>query len=399
MSEIKIKQKISLEYIENLYSQLYSSDKGKVDIYLPSSIKEENFGVLPLLIQFICTWERITDSGNIIVPIKCVKDEVNQYLEQYFSYVIFQIAQKYRDVVDISGMSIIPLSEDAVKKMTSLMNKNEGPKHNSVMLICFDHIDESMGGVVNAFYSNDKFIINEDEHKYFEQLYRFIDIYKNNLITDAVKGNLQKLKGIIYELIKNTDDWAKTNVYGDILYPNVRGLYLKLHKNFRNNFIDNTSNFNGLKKYLSHKEIQDGVNKELYFLEISVFDSGPGHVGRYLKLKEPNLNLKEQVNALQKCLIKHNTSDISHERDFRGLGLDRVLETLNSRGGFLMIRTENLFVYRDLINNNYIHTNKPSEIMLQDIKTDLVDNYSMKWRATGSVISIIYPLNEVTIHE
>lgn len=395
MSEIKIKQAINLEYIDKLYSQLYSTNKEKINILLPKTIKEENFGVLPLLLQFISTWERITQSGDLVLPIESVKDDVTEYLQQYFAYVSFQVAQKYRDVVDVNGKSIVPLAEEAIKRMSVLMNKNEGPKHNSIMLTCFDHIDESLGGVVKAFYSDDKFILNEDAHKYFEQLYKFIDIYKSNLINDAVKNNLQNFKGIIYELIKNTEDWAKTNIHGDILYPNVRGLYLKLHKNLKNKFIENAENFIGLKKYLSHKEFVLAENQEQYFLEISVFDSGPGHIRRYLKLDEPNFSLPQQIDILQKCLVKHNTSDISHESDFRGLGLDRVLETLNKRGGFLMIRAENLSVYRDLIKNKYIHTQNSSDIILHDIKTDLIDNYSMKWRACGSVISIIYPLNEV----
>jgi hypothetical protein len=70
------------------------------------------------------------------------------------------------------------------------------------------------------------------------------------------------------------------------------------------------------------------------------------------------------------------------------------LKTLNKKG-FLRIKTGTVCLYRDLIANNYLELEKGdvSKMELFDWRKESNLKYTTFWSATGSVITILYPLS------
>jgi hypothetical protein len=71
---------------------------------------------------------------------------------------------------------------------------------------------------------------------------------------------------------------------------------------------------------------------EIYFIELSVFDSGIGFVSRFTGKSNESFEAFDQVQIIKKCLTKHHTSDRSLHRESKGLGLNRILNLLDKKG-------------------------------------------------------------------
>jgi hypothetical protein len=166
---------------------------------------------------------------------------------------------------------------------------------------------------------------------------------------------LNDLKKITFELMKNTFEWGRTNKDNVSLDPNLRGVLFKFYKNRRKTLVDDFKDHPGVVNYLNSKTLKENTQGELYFLELSVFDSGAGFIEKYKSLNK-STKLSD-VDIVKTCMIKHNTSAQGLEKDDKGIGLDRVLKTLNKKG-FLRIKTGTVCLYRDLIANNYLELEK-----------------------------------------
>src|SRR5690606_868830 len=140
------------------------------------------------------------------------------------------------------------------------------------LLSCFDHLSTKKG-LLPSFYIDNDFIENEMQFDSAldKSLRRVISLNKN-LRKSIMIPILSDIVGIIYELMKNTDDWARTDLVNRPLKPNVRGLFLKIHRRTRDSFISGFQNNLGLKNYFSEDNFKSNSNNELYFLELSVFD-------------------------------------------------------------------------------------------------------------------------------
>src|SRR5690606_26044726 len=100
---------------------------------------------------------------------------------------------------------------------------------------------------------------------------------------------------------------------------------------------------------------------------------------------------KNDVGVIKECLIRNNTTAKGLNKSEKGKGLDRILKTLDGKG-FLRIRTDKYSVYRDLIQDRYLKTSKIDDIVLCDWKTNASDTFKEMQYASGTVITIIYPL-------
>lgn len=143
--------------------------------------------------------------------------------------------------------------------------------------------------------------------------------------------------------------------------------------------------------YLTSSILKENSLGELYFLEVSVFDSGIGFVDKFKSLN-PSTQLTD-AEIVKTCMIKHNTSAKGLGKDDKGIGLDRVLHTLDLKG-FLLISTGRLRLYRDLISNRYLELEKGdvSKMELFDWQKNSNTKYNRYPNVSGSVITILYPL-------
>lgn len=390
----KLNKTISVHDFEGLYSELYSS-KDPFDLVLPNSIKSLDFGITTLLIQYINTWFRFK-SGNLILDVKEDMSDLEDIVKQ--DYIFPSIIMSWdKGIYDRNKKNIKPnirpYNEYIIESMQSLENiplfnktfiRQKGMKS---LLTCFDHLPPEKG-YLDCFYLDQNFIPSEEYlsnslEDTLDYVLSFNSKGKQN--TKPIKNDLVS---IIFELMKNTHDWARKDNKSISLTPNTRGLYIKFLKGLKESFIDNYKDHNGLKTYFDSL-VANGKN-EIYFIEISVFDSGIGFVKKYTSSDE-EVEIDKQVKIIKQCLVKHNTSDKSLEKENKGIGLDKIMQVLNNKGLF-MIRTSNAFVFRNMKKDPHKITKDEEDIELYDWNTSSNQSFTKFNECVGSNITIVYPI-------
>src|SRR5690606_12025835 len=85
------------------------------------------------------------------------------------------------------------------------------------------------------------------------------------------------------------------------------------------------------------------------FLEISVFDTGPGLAARWLadtgRVADINkLSLKCELDVVTECFKKHTTTKPTH---YSGQGLTLALNAMRRLKAFMTLRTGRVSLYQD----------------------------------------------------
>lgn len=393
---ITVDKNIGLIEIDSLYSELSKAIKTNalIDVIIPKELKRNYLGITPSLIQFIATWIRYNNSGKLRIDIENPSEElVKDIYDNEFIFPIVSLVWDTNGVFDKSGTNSLRNVFKVIQNATFLkMKKVEAFKGEKLLLTNLDHFSEEKG-ILPCFEKNGEFISNENEllESLRDTLYYDVLKYDKSARNNYLKEQIE-LNGIVYELMKNTFEWAKDNDRGIPFDPNIRGLLIKFYKKTRIKLIEEYNGNAAVCNYFKNDLIKENDKGELYFLEISVFDSGAGFVQKYKSLNEDTtLN---DVDIIKKCLIKHNTSAKGLDKFDKGLGLDRILNILNGKG-FFRIKTGNNCLYRNLISNKLKpnETNAVDEMELFDWKTNDKNTFTQYEYASGSVITIIYPLS------
>lgn len=390
----RIPKTLTIEKINELYNELFRDTKS-FDLVLPDSISSFDFGINTLLIQYINTWLRFR-AGNLILETKDDYSDLKDVISQ--DYVFPSVVMAWDNgVFDLQGNDIKhlikPINEIIADSMQSLenfplMNKEfKQQKGFKSLLTCFDHLPKEKG-YLDCFYLNNGFIPSE------EYLMNSLEDTLNYVLTfnQSARERLLPIKkdlvSIIYELMKNTHDWARTDNNSKLLNPNNRGLLMKFVKKTKENYIENYKNHKGLRSYFD--SFSTNVKDELYFIEISVFDSGIGYVNRFTS-NDSLPDIDEQINIIKDCLIKHNTSDKTIEKENKGIGLDKIMNVLNLKGIFIL-KTNNAFVFRNMKKDPYVQTQNKDEIELFDYYTFESNHFTYNHKSVGTSFTIVYPI-------
>lgn len=385
---IKVTGNISIPKIQNLYSELASSNEEVIDVYLPKKIEKLDFGLLFSYLQFLATWVRNNRSGKLHLPVNST-DETIEYLDNNeFVYPSIVLAWE-KEIVNSNGENIKSALKNPSKEYFNRMDFFD-LRGTSVPIYCFDH-DKSNRGLSRHLYKNFRELVNETTLGFnLFNAFKKVGDFNKGAFSSGVKDHYDAFIAIIHELFTNTHEHAKTNELGYNLYPNIRALQLKFHKKPINKFIEQFQDYGGLVDYFNSGFTTNNLG-ELYLLEISILDSGPGFARRYKKISEYNLNISEEIEIIKQCLYRHNTSAEGFRGEIKGIGLDRVLHTLDGRG-FVRIKTGRADVFRDMKNNRYHHHDNASEIQLNDFQNNGTNNFTVYPAAEGTLLSIFYPL-------
>jgi hypothetical protein len=394
---ISIKQAANMAYIETLYAQYQKESAGhKVDLELPNKLQEETIGVLPSLIQFIASIVRDEKLNHLKAKIKDAshKDQLESAAKSYLWYVT-SCLHWLNDFNYEDGQS---LKADIRPVNTQIheMMRNFVPLGNTFMLTCFDHLPKN-AGLLKMFYQAPNYQIVEEQmiEQYVYQIILNLAARTNKTAFGPLAPILKPVTAIVYELFKNTDDWATKDRFGDKVEPSVRGVYFRYYKNFPTNILQNTEDNRSLNTYFAHPIFKLDAEQKISFIEISVFDSGDGFAGRRLgDTYREDLPVDEEVSIVKQCLTKYWTNEEGKRGVVKGIGLDRVLATINGKG-FLRIRTNKTHVYRDMVLDPYRQEALSENISLYDFANLSDQSFTTHYNTKGTVITIILPLESL----
>ena len=385
---IKVTGNISIPKLQNLYSELATSDEAVIDVHLPKKIEKLDFGLLFSYLQFLATWIRNNRSGKLHLPVNNTAETIEYLDNNEFVYPSIVLAWE-KEIVNANGENIKSELKNPSKEYFNSMDLFE-LKGTSVPIYCFDH-DKSNRGLSRHLYKNFRELVNETTLSFnLFNAFKKVGDFNKGAFRTGIKGSYDDFIAIIHELFTNTHEHAKTNELGYNLYPNIRALQLKFHKKPIDKFKEQFQGYAGLVQYFN-SAFKLNEQNELYIFEISILDSGPGFVKRYKKVSDYKLNIGDEVEIIRQCLYRHNTSTEGFRGEVKGVGLDRVLQTLDGKG-FVRIKTGRADVFRDMKNNRYCHHDNASQIQLNDFQNNSTNDFTVFPAAEGTLLSIFYPL-------
>jgi hypothetical protein len=390
---IEIRSNITIPKIIALYDKLKANETaGPIDLKLPVSLSQNHFGVVFSLLQFIASWMRNPISGRLILPVN-TSEEAIEYLKNEFVYPAVVLSWE-KEIFNIQGENIRGLlkkpSQEYYRELDFFNNK----EHHSIPVFCFDH-DLSKRGKSRVFYDLNNRLMTESNmdftlHPAFEKL---ANRFNRTVFKASVKDELNTFYGIIHELFSNTHEHARTNEKGYNLYPNLRALYIKFHNTTVTKYQEIYREFPGLSQFFN-SEFKISGSQQLYLVELSVLDSGPGLYKRYTGAADYLATIGEEVDIIKQCLYIHNTSSTEINKNNKGYGLDRMLKLIDGKG-FVRIKTGRADVFRDMKNHRYVAHENHTAIQLNDWQNDSETDFKVNDPAAGTLISIFYPLEYV----
>lgn len=385
---IKVERNITIPKINKLYTELDSDKAEGIDFYLPKKIEKLDFGVLFSYLQFLATWIRNEKSGKLYLPVSSVEEAIDYLDDNEFVYPSLVLAWE-KEIVDSEGKNLKNALKEPSKRYFEKMDFFE-LKGRSVPIFCFDH-DKSNRGLSKHFYKNSRELVSEDGLGFnLFRAFQKIGSHNTSVFRNSIKSNFDTFIAIIHELFANTHEHAKTNEFGHNLYPNIRAVQLKFHTKKIENYIELYHDFEGMVDYFNSGFKVNELG-DLYLVEISILDSGPGLVKRYKGLSEYSISINDEIEIIKECLYRHNTSAEGLQGEVKGIGLDRVLRSIDGKG-FVRIKSGRADIFRDMKTQRYVHHERASDIQLNDWQTNSTTDFTINPPAEGTLISIFYPL-------
>ncbi|MDP2030118.1 MAG: hypothetical protein Q8K12_10825 [Thiobacillus sp.] len=236
-------------------------------------------------------------------------------------------------------------------------------------------------------------------------------------IRNQVLGREEQICSIFYELFKNTHDHARLSLDNRVLRDSVRGIYARFYpvtsfKELTERSEEKERSQNILELYLAavvkrhfRKPLGHGKSERLSgFLEISVFDSGPGLAAKWsTQEKQSTLDVaeltgQEQSAFVLKCFGKGFSSTNDGKR---GFGLWKVLQQLEQIGGCIRVRTNKVHLFREFGTGLDLRTEQHAgwpalpEQVLFDWRKGVSTSASEYADIEGTLISMMLPLEGV----
>ncbi|MES2269126.1 MAG: hypothetical protein V4520_20345 [Bacteroidota bacterium] len=394
MSVIKIKQTLRFLDFDRYYEELNSfrSASEKLDLELPSQISKSFFSITSSLIQFTATWMRSDFCGKLLVDLTNEPEAIQKIYEEEFFFPIIAMAWNDIQIVNTEGINMRPILRDYQNEFILKMRRISPLKGEKLLLVNLDHFANN-NGILPFFETKNQLPTSEIS---------LLDSLRLPIINNVLKYSNQNrnefltifndIAAIIYELMKNTFEWAKTDENGLPLSPNLRGLYVRFYKKTRAVLLSDYEKDKPISQYFRDENtLQTNESGQIYFIEISVFDSGVGFIRKF---KDDDVQPLTDIEIIKKCLIKNQTSATGVFKDKKGIGLDRILRTLDKKG-FLRIKTDKYCLYRNLIESPYQELQKQDfrQVQLNDWYTQNPEVYTTTPFSAGSNISILYPLS------
>tara|TARA_Y100001973_G_C5206842_1_gene342058 strand:+ start:2113 stop:3267 length:1155 start_codon:yes stop_codon:yes gene_type:complete len=341
-------------------------------------------------IQLLVSIAKVLDNKKLILQ---NSSDWHSVVEHLCSYSPGIVGARMFQNIDIGGKLIS--RRDVLKSAASRIAAMDTQNYNA--LIRGKSIDFCcIGGAKKRFlsplfYGNSISCVREPSD--MVRMLTKVEASINKNSNKQLPNNFMSAFGVfLSELFKNTQEHALRDPNDIQLIEHVEGLLATFSSYPTELYSDDFSSNPTLKNYLENNTTENSSGQKLFpCIQLSIFDSGPGLVGRAFGYKDETYGRAQERIDLLKCLQKNFSSK---PEKAAGEGYPLILEHLADVGGLIRIRSGRhcifkCFEQRHNDSANEINLNSPS--ILESFE-DWMDFDLPK--VEGTVVSILVPLRK-----
>jgi hypothetical protein len=348
------------------------------------------------LAQSIITWARAYDDPCLVPYVASPADDVAaiNFGQTLHGFVATMMAA--RILSHERGENLRPLLYQVARARVEAMNLGklrETEKGLSASLICVDH--STFAYLRPLYHAPNLEHPLRAEGEYIDLVSKLLDAVVPQVRRQSVeRATVISLGGMLRELFANTHEHARTDFDGTPCRRSVRGIHVKWHSVSRKNPDASSGSMPSLRNFLEdHKAHWETTAANITFVELSVFDSGPGLAARVLGRHPTEISLKEEIAAVRACFLKHVSSK---RHPNAGLGLYRTLSLLKQTNGYLRLRTGRLSLFKSFTPTavgNFREALTSNDINLEVANVGKLSEFRP---AAGTLLSVLLPVGRTT---
>lgn len=373
---VRIPQKLRSEHLEPLLEELARSTE---PVSVPAKISTTDPLALPLALQAVVTWSKFNKGGVVRTAFDFADTRAAAALQRnvvLLTAVLMASAVQSADGEDVTAAAR-QTARSALAAATTIPVRGSGQAVGvDRSVIAADHVSglEYPSGLyrravnratrevtheidsdARALYAHHH--VDPDRRAEWPLGWRVLDMGRVSRTTqedtrDQFRDEAYELGQVLFELMQNTHDHARTEEAGYTLRRSARGIHVHAHTQTRREMVEGAAAHYDLAQYFSQlpaSRTSSGLTDEdrLRVLTVSVFDSGPGLAARILWQKGFRYNYtdRDELAGMLEALRKSEEQSESHE--LRLMGLTRVQRYLTEVGGYAMVRAGHFRLTRD----------------------------------------------------
>lgn len=310
---------------------------------LPTNSRGNVGGGEPAAVQAILTWASSQTSARISTYARGLEDGQLETLTSHLVGLCSILACDW--VGDIEHQDVTTqVRKLALERLRGL----QGPapqrwsRGTQLEILCADHLGWSTPDTLYATSESSRRLLSRREFD------RVADLVLEQTIQDYLAPTDLDIKtglaDALYELFRNTDEYARTDENDNLVRRSLRGLHARKQAISRPGLAKMVEASPSLAAYCSRLAPRPG-RRDIQLLEVSVFDAGPGYAPRWLQRPLAEISREEELEAIHTCFAKHATRK---SNSTAGMGLCTVVDILRRGDGFMRLRTGRQSLFADL---------------------------------------------------
>ncbi len=389
---LRIKREFSLDELEQ---GLDAIARGDTELQLPHTLKTNAAGAELALIQLIITWARTAGTASKLRLHSASADEALQraFAHTVFGLVALNLGQSAADRSggELDRFALLTLAREFVVTMAERPVEALREFDKSAMpFVCIDNARNYRRPARLYVPGTDRVRDRADFASLVKSCAQLLPLSRRA----ELRGILDAAASLLFEAFHNTHDHAQTDYRGDVLRRSVRGFVVGFQYVKLNALAAAAGQSPPLQAYYDAWRPRAPSAQYAQFLELGVFDSGPGLARRWLsadqalakRLPEGG-DLAVEYQAVMSCLAKGATTKRDHTS---GNGLFRIMQVVKRTGGFIRVRTGNMSLIRCFDDSATPLT--PDDLRLIDL-TELDGEPRRRAWAEGTTLSVLLPMN------
>lgn len=342
---MRLPARFTIATCEQLLGELQGQRTDTI-ISLPTRAKGHAAGGEAAMVQVLISWARqqrqvarlqtyAADGGDA---------QVVELTRQLYGLSAALLAD---DASDQAARSIGEALQSAALRRLELLqgnNPRQGSRGPQLEILCADHLGFSTPKLLY-----DRFPDGSAKLKGRSAFVDLASVLLDSTIPDLaafpLDPNLRTAIGnALYELIRNTEEHARSDERGNHLQRSLRGFQARRHGLLPAALLNVAEGAQPLLDYFALLH-PDAGRRQVQLLEVSVFDSGPGYAAQWLGRNPEEIAAEEERAAVLECFEKHSSRKSASSA---GLGLSNVIAILRKHRGFLRLRTGRQSLYANL---------------------------------------------------